>query len=120
VYPATFAPGTPYLSGSWSFTKEYAMNLVANAGVHYQYTAKNVDAVLSAQKLTRVVVLRDGVPLTPENAGVDIRFEKGVSYFYTSGTRIYNIVKDAAGYGTHTIELVIENSGLQIYTITFS
>jgi len=119
VYPAVFVTGAPYLSGSWTFTKEYAMNLVANAGFRYQYTAKNVDAVLSAGQPTRVKVLRDGLPLTTENAGTDIRFEKGVSYFYASGTRIYNLVKDTAGYGNHTIEFVIEGSGLQIYTITF-
>jgi hypothetical protein len=120
VYPTVFVNSKPYLSGSWTFTKEYAMNLVANTGFRYQYTAKNVDAVLNAQKMTRVVVLRDGVPLTPENAGADIRFEKGVSYFYASGAHIYNIVNDKAGSGSHTIEFVIENSGLQIYTITFS
>lgn len=119
VYPTLFVTGAPYFSGSWTFTKEYAMNLVANTGFRYQYTAKNVDAVLSAGQPTRVRVLRDGVPLALENAGGDIRFEKGVSYFYVSGARIYSIAKDTAGYGNHTIEFVIEGSGLQIYTITF-
>lgn len=118
-YPATFLGNAPYLSKSWSFTREYARNLVANAGLYYAYDAKIVDVVLNAQKMTRVKVLRDGIALTPENAGKDVRFEKGESYFYVSGTRIYNIVNDSAGYGSHALEFIIENSGLEVYTITF-
>src|SRR3989338_8768978 len=119
VYPATFLGNAPYLSKSWSFAKEYARNLVADAGLHYEYDAKIVQAVLNAQQLTRVKVLRDGVPLTTENAGKDIRFEKGDSYFYVSGVRIYEIVNDKAGYSAHALELLIENSGLEVYPITF-
>lgn len=119
AYPIVFLPNVPYLSKSWNFTKEYAQSLVADAGLHYEYNAKIVDAVLNAQKLTRVRVLRDGVALTTENAGKDVRFEKGESYFYVSGVRIYNIVNDKAGYGPHTLELIIESPGLEVYTITF-
>jgi thiol-disulfide isomerase/thioredoxin len=118
-YPATFLPNAPYLSKSWNFTKEYAMNLVADAGLTYSYNAKIVHAVLNAQKLTRVKVLRDGVALTPENAGKDVRFEKGESYFYVSGAHIYEIVNDKSGYGAHKLEFIIEGQGLEVFTITF-
>jgi hypothetical protein len=119
TYPPLFIEHKPYLSGSWRFTKEYAMNLVTNASLRYTYEAKIVHGVFNAEKLTRVRVTRDGGALIPEMAGKDVFFEKGMSYFYVNGARIYEIVNDKAGYGTHTLELNIENSGLEVYTLTF-
>lgn len=119
AYPPLFLENKPYLAGSWRFTKEYAMNLVPNASIRYTYEAKIVHGVFRAEQLTRVKVLRDGGALTSEMAGKDIFYEKGQSYFYVTGARIYDIVNDKAGYGSHTLELIIENSGLEVYTLTF-
>ncbi|OGZ07964.1 MAG: hypothetical protein A2942_03955 [Candidatus Lloydbacteria bacterium RIFCSPLOWO2_01_FULL_50_20] len=118
-YPAIVLPNAPYFNGSWGFSKEYALNLVTGTALRYQYSAKLVHMVLSSEKLIRVKVLRDGAALSIESAGKDVRFEKGESYFFISGTRIYDIVNDQAGYGQHTLEFIIQDSGLKIYTITF-
>lgn len=119
AFPSTEKSGVPYLSGSWTFTKEFAKSLIAGTKIRLGYSAKSVSAVMSGGGLSKIKVLRDGVALTPENAGKDIRFEKGESYFFVQEARIYDIVNDTAGYGDHKLELILENSGTIIYTITF-
>ena len=112
-------PNMLYLSGSWNFTKEYAQSMTAAAKITYRYNAKNVYLVLGAQSTIRVAVTRDGKPLDETTAGKDIRYEKGESVFYVNEERLYNIVSDKVGYGTHTVEFTVEGSGLNAFTFTF-
>lgn len=108
-----------YLTGGWNFTKEYAQNLTAGGKITYYYNAKSVYLVLGAPNTIRVKVLRDGKPLDETNAGKDIRYEKGESIFYVSEERLYDIIGDKAGYGTHIIELTVDGSGLNAFAFTF-
>jgi len=117
--PASPAKDTLYLGGGWLFVSEYAQNMMENATIAYRYTAQNVYMVLGAPKTIRIKVLRDGKPLEQSAAGKDIRFEKGESVFYVNEERLYDIVGDQAGYGTHTLEFTIPSAGLQAFTFTF-
>lgn len=119
AYPSGILPNLPYFSGSWSFAKEYAMNLTAGGLLKYAYNAKGVQGVMGSEKLTRINVTRDGLPVPVSAAGKDLRFEKGVSYFYVHETRIYDIIADQ-NYGAYTFEFTIEQSGLKIYTLAFN
>jgi thiol-disulfide isomerase/thioredoxin len=108
-----------YLTGSWNFFKEYAQNMTVGTKITYNYNAKSVYFVAGAQKMIRVKVLRDGKPLDETNAGKDIRYEKGESVFYVSEERLYDIVGDKVGYGTHIIEFTVDGSGLNAFALTF-
>lgn len=110
-----------YLSGSWNITKESGRNLIVGAKVRERYEGKYVHAVMGGSGSLKIRILRDGAPLPQHAAGKDIRYEKGESVLYVSGsTRIYEIVADENGYDTHTIELIFENSGIEVYTLAFS
>lgn len=110
-----------YLGASWNITKEFARSLVAGAEVRYRYEGKYVHTVLGGSGATKVRILRDGLPLPEYAAGKDVRYEKGESVVYVSGgTRVYEIVADKEGYGAHTLELIFENPGIEVYILSFS
>jgi hypothetical protein len=33
--------------------------------------------------------------------------------------RLYRLVDDRAGYGTHTVTVIVDRPGLEVYTFTF-
>jgi thiol-disulfide isomerase/thioredoxin len=114
--PTTIPLNSLAMSGSWTFTKEYAQNMVENAKVTARYTAKGVYATLSAEAYVPVKILRDGAPLTEATAGKDVRFEKGESYIYVKEARVYDLIQDDQ-YGEHTITLVPTKNGLRAYVL---
>lgn len=108
---------TPYLSGSWEFTGDFARSSIENNKIIYRYNAKNVYMVFGSPKMNKVRVSLDGAPLGAR-AGTDVREEKGQSYLYVSEERVYNIVKGDS-YGEHTLEFVSETPGLEVYVLMF-
>ncbi len=108
-----------YLTGSWNFTKEYAENMTPASSVIFRHNTQSVSAVLGAQKIIRVKVLFDGKPLDTTNGGRDVRFEKNDSVIYVSEEKIYDIVKGTPGYAEHTVELIPDSGGLDVFTLTF-
>ncbi len=117
--PALPTENILYLKGSWSFAKQSTQSMAENSGIIYRYNAKHVYMVAGAEKSIRVKVTRDGKPLDETIAGKDILFEKGESYFMVNEERLYDIVNDQAGYGTHTLEFTAEKGGLNVFTFTF-
>ncbi len=107
-----------YLTGNWNFTKDYAENMTPSS-VIFRHSTKSVGAVLGAQKIIRVKVLLDGNPLDGTNAGKDVRFEKTDSVIYVSEERIYSIMNNPSQSGEHTVELISDSGGLDVYTLTF-
>jgi thiol-disulfide isomerase/thioredoxin len=95
-----------YLDGQWDFEDQYAKNLTAPAKIFYEYDSKNVYMVAASDnpnKPVTVQVLVDGT----QTGTVTIQ-----------ANQLYNIVQGSS-YGTHTLELIVENSGLDAYTFTF-
>jgi thiol-disulfide isomerase/thioredoxin len=110
--PKTIKANTLYLDGLWNLKGEYATNTKGGARIIYTYNARNVFFVGSAEKKVRIKVLRDGVPVaTP---GSDVKD----GYVEIEGSRLYSLVEDQKE-GTHTLELQIEDPGLDAYTFTF-
>ena len=107
------------LIGSWNFENEFAKTSDVQDKIIYQYVAKNVYFVASADEINKVEVLRDGLPLTKDTAGSDIIFENGKSYLIVHDERLYNIVSDRAGAGEHNLQFIIESPGLKAFTFTF-
>ncbi|MDO8626110.1 MAG: cytochrome c biogenesis protein CcdA [Candidatus Magasanikbacteria bacterium] len=107
------------LAGTWDFTDEHAEAKASPARIIYRYSSRAVYLVASSIAAARVRVLLDNKPLTLDNAGSDIKFENGQSYFDVQEERLYDIINDSAGKGEHTLELIIETPGFTAYAFTF-
>ena len=112
VMPSVLQANELYLAGPWLFTDQYAEN-TGNASVMYEYNAKNVYLVASADMPVPVHVLLDGQPIAG-TAGSDV-----VNGTVTvQANQLYTLVL-GNDYGTHTLELDIPSPGLKAYTFTF-
>ena len=107
-----------YLAGTWNFDDQYATNVDAGAKVIYEYQAARVYFVASASSPSSPVtveVLQDGKPISAAASGSDVVNGKVT----ITSSRLYSLVANPDGVGTHTLELIIDNPGLQAFTFTF-
>lgn len=116
--PAGIKTNILYLVGDWDFQSEFAENTNRSAKIIFRYQAKDLYFVGSADREVSVEILRDGKPLGRE-AGRDIRSEGGTSVLTVKEDQLYKIIEDPAGYGEHTLEMIIEEPGLRAFTFTF-
>jgi thiol-disulfide isomerase/thioredoxin len=112
VVPGSILSNMLYLGGTWNFSDEYA-ETTGNNSIVFQYNAKNVYFVASADDSTQVTVLLDGKPIS-DSAGSDVK--GGVVAI--KDEQLYTLV-EGADYGEHTLELDIAQPGLRAYTFTF-
>lgn len=119
VAPSVFNLNELNLVGTWNLSDESARSTVPGSQILFRYRAQNVYFVASSEKLNKIEVLRDGLPLSKEIAGSDIVFSNGRSYLLINEDRLYNIIKDSIGSGEHTLQFIIENPGLEAFTFTF-
>ena len=104
-----------YLGGSWYFDNQYASNNATSATIIYKYTAGKVYFVAAAPRGVNIEVLQDGKPITNAAAGADVQDGR----VFIQGSRLYNLVDNSDGSGTHTLELIIDSPGLEAFTFTF-
>ncbi len=116
--PAEINTNTLYLVGAWEFQNEFAENINPQAKIIFRYSAKNVNFVASAANNVTVQVFRDSRPLGNES-GKDVSKRNGSSIVTIREPRLYALIEDPEGYGEHTLEINIENPGLQAFTFTF-
>jgi thiol-disulfide isomerase/thioredoxin len=112
--PSTIQSNALYLDGTWNFQNEYAENTLAGAKITYKYNAKNVYFVGTASKPVKVTVLLDGKPISA-GRGSDVSADGTVTI---QENRLYKLV-EGSDYGEHTLEIIVNNPGLQAYTFTF-
>jgi thiol-disulfide isomerase/thioredoxin len=112
TWPGLVLPNTLYLDGTWNFTDQYAVNTV-NGSIIFQYDAKNVYLVASADKDIPVTVSLDGTPIS-ESGGADVID----SVVTVKDEQLYTLV-EGKDYGVHTLELDSHGPGLRVYTFTF-
>ena len=114
--PQILQLNTLYLGGSWNFEDQFASNNAAGATIVYKYTAGKVYFVSGAPagKSVTVEVFQDGKPVT-DAAGSDVQNGEVT----ISGNRLYNLINNPDGSGTHTLELIIYSPGLEAFTFTF-
>lgn len=120
--PPTLEPNLFYLSGRWRIGEEAVRS--EGAGEHriaVRYTARAVNLVAGAPgREVEVEVLRNGRPLPADAMGDDVRQSPdGRTMVQIGDERLYRLIADQAGYGAHTITLVIGQPGLDAYTFTF-
>jgi len=104
-----------YLVGKWNFTDQFATNVATGTEILYRYQADKVYIVASASQGVTLEVLQDGKPVTSAAAGSDVVNGK----VFIQGSRLYNLINNPDGSGTHTLELIMDSPGLQAFTFTF-
>ncbi len=116
--PSTVATDKLYLVGTWNFRPEYAKSAQPNARVIFRYRAKNVYLVSSADHAMRAELLLDGHALG-NRAGKDVVDEGGKSIVHFAGDGLSHLVSDSDGASEHTLEILLPDPGLLLYTLTF-
>ena len=104
-----------YLGGNWHFDDQYASNNATSATITYKYTAGKVYFVAAAPQGATVEVLQDGKSVSAAVAGADVQNGK----VFIKESRLYNLINNPDGSGTHTLELIIDSPGLEAFTFTF-
>lgn len=116
--------GRFYLQGKWFNEREF-IRFDGAEGEEGQasllYEALEVNAVMQSGRRTPsdVFVLQDGLPLTDENAGSDIRFDENrKSYIRVAEPRMFNLIRNKE-FGEHRLRLVTASHHLSLYSFTF-
>ena len=116
--------GRAYLQGTWFESGEAmvsAPSAAAQPHVAIRYRALQVVSVLKPHGVpaVSVLVLQDGAPLTKQDAGTDIRFDRsGNSYLLVDAPREYDVVLNKH-FAQHDLELLPQRPGLGVYTFDF-
>lgn len=115
--PSTIDLNSLYLGGTWNFMPEYAESTTPGAKIVYQYDSKNLYMVASSDNANGVkaTVLIDGKPIDPSIRGADVSADGTITI---KANKLYQIV-NGTDYGTHTLELDVQDAGLDAYTFTF-
>jgi thiol-disulfide isomerase/thioredoxin len=119
-----------YLVGSWTVEQENAKFMGgAGGGLLLRYTARSMNMVAGAVGDQPVVIELelDGKPLTEKEAGSDVKIDsEGRATAQIRESRLYNLIHNQAGYGTHTLTIKIQNAAaekeagsLRVFTFTF-
>jgi len=102
-----------YLVGDWDIQKEYAKNNSGQAKIIFRYQAQKVFMVARADREVKAKILIDDKPVESQ-AGSDVK--NGVVTIQED--RLYRLIEDQ-NWGEHTLEIIIENPGLEAFTFTF-
>lgn len=102
-----------YLNGTWA-NLEGSMKLVSESGsIILRYVGKEVNIVTSGDADLRISI--DGMPIDISMYGTDVM---GNGQMHVHEPRLYNIVQTNMSE-EHTLEIFVETSGFEVYTLTF-
>ena len=104
-----------YLGGQWNFMPEYA-EAATGSKITYEYSAKkSVFCGGIGKSSGNKNKNHCGWQSSGAIAGSDVSADGTATI---TGDRLYNLLQNNS-YGTHTIQIQIEGSGLDAYTFTF-
>ena len=85
----------------------------------FEVQAEHVDLPRGAfHKTPRTYVTWDGRPLTMDQAGLDIEFADGKSFFRVHEGRMYRIT-DQPGFSSHKLKLSTNSDDFALFAFTF-
>ena len=102
------------LTGDWMISPEEATNIAGNAVITLRYQGQKVFIVAGADQDVTLRLVLDGQEVG-EYRGSDVAEDGTVTI---NEERLYRLI-EADEYGKHTLEIHIENPGLQAFTFTF-
>ena len=122
--PGKYEENQFYIHGLWT-KKNDSLSHARQTEGHTDYlvlkfSGSEVNAVIGeAEKLYRVTVTIDGVPLKESEAGIDVLFdERGDSYVEVDASRMFNIVK-LLKVESRILRLSSTHAGFSLYSFTF-
>jgi len=102
-----------YLDGMWE-NLEGSMRLVSDNGkIKLSYFAKEVNIVTSNKG--DLTILLDGNKIPQSHAGKDVSSDGNL---HTLEPKLYNVVNSNSAE-SHTLEIIVNSPGFEIYTFTF-
>ena len=110
-----------FLQGHWQQYPQSLHHFTDKEGyILLKYSASEVNVVLKPyfEGEFKVEIMLDGKPLSKEDAGKDIKFEKNRSFVVVDHADMYNIV-NSKKFGTHELKLVTNSKDFSIYAYTF-
>lgn len=111
--------GGVMLNGTWLTMHDGVTSTAPNVAAALSYHARSVYAVMSEnQGAVRVYLHQDGMPLTPADAGVDVRFDHSGSYIEVKEPRMYYVVKNPT-FGGHLLTLLPQSAGFTLHSFTY-
>lgn len=105
-----------YLTGNWMIDSEYAQNLDKGAKIILRYWAEKVFIVAGSDQGVRVKILLNGQALSARK-GRDV---DNKSSMIIKDYKMYRLIDDPVMMGESTIEIIVAEPGLRIYTFTFA
>jgi thiol-disulfide isomerase/thioredoxin len=119
--PEEVEPNKFYFAGTWRIAPEFSEFVGDEGKIVLQYLASKVNIVLDTKDTQEIFVeiKLDGEYLTDENKGDDVVIENGKSTLRVLEPRLYNVVNTKDMYEMHTVEIIINSSGLQAFAFTF-
>ncbi|MCR4280700.1 MAG: redoxin family protein [Candidatus Komeilibacteria bacterium] len=113
VAPAVPEPNKFYLVGKWFIGPESVVAREAGAKILIRYTAKDVYMVAGAEPTVNAKIYLNG-DAEIESSGQDVINGK-VNF---GDERLYKLIQ-GDDYGSHVLEIEVEDSGLEVFTFTF-
>jgi thiol-disulfide isomerase/thioredoxin len=113
--PAVIEPNTLYLDGTWNFKDQYTVSTSEKTKIVFRYSAKDVYFVASADRPVKITIKEDGNVINLGRRGADVALDGTATI---QANRLYKLIS-GGDYGSHTLEIIVHDSGLQAYTFTF-
>ena len=114
-----------YIQGLWHVGPESLTHARATEDFEdylaIKYNAKTVNAVLGHDGGApyRVRITLDGIPLSPDAADTDVRFDDmGNSYLHVDESRMYRLIRTNE-YEQHELQLSSNSDRFELFTFTF-
>ncbi len=107
------------LDGSW-LNESDSLASAGEGYIVFPFLATSVNAVLGTKGTPRTLVVElDGEPLTPEQAGTDVRFDSsGRSLIDVDESRMYRII-ETDEFRRYELRLTADAEGLRVHSVTF-
>jgi thiol-disulfide isomerase/thioredoxin len=120
-YEGFLTEGVFYLQGKWASTREFAALDTAPGKIALKYSAAGVNLVMASTtgKPIAVELRLDGKPLPEPAKTPDVSFRDGTSLVEVQNARMYRLL-ESSDYGTHTLELIMNEPGLAAFAFTFT
>ena len=114
-----------YMQGLWHVGPESLTHARVTEGFEdylaIKFNAKTVNAVLGhgGGDPYRVRITLDGMPLSPDDADTDVRFDDmGNSYLEVDEARMYRLIRTAE-YEQHELQISSNSDRFELFTFTF-
>lgn len=119
--PELITPDRIFFSGTWKPNAESFQLIQSPAALTIRYKANRVFVVCGIRdpKGVSAEVRLDHDPLPKEKAGRDITFRGEKAYLSLRGYQIYEAVNGKDHYEDHLLEIEFEDSGVEVFSISF-